>query len=104
MGSTPDLHAQSTTTVEEDKHSAGQRKVNLIWEFTQAFIALSVVSTVLIVAALIALVILKPDASEKAIGLAITAFLLLSNLASLIIGFYFGRTNHQKIGGVQLGR
>jgi len=28
------------------------------------------------------------------------AFLLLSNAFFLVIGFYFGRTNHQRIGGI----
>ena len=78
----------------------GQRRVNLIWEVMQASIALSVVGTVLYIAARISLLVLDINASEKQAAMAITAFMLLSNLVSLVIGFYFGRTNHQKTGGV----
>ena len=35
-------HVPSTTTKEEDLHSAGQRSVNMTWETTQRMIALSV--------------------------------------------------------------
>jgi hypothetical protein len=96
--------AIATTTSEEDRHTKSQRRVNLIWEFTQAMIALSVVFGVLFVSGKIALMALSSEPSERAMSLATTAFVLLSNLASLVIGFYFGRTNHQKIGGVQIGR
>jgi ABC-type uncharacterized transport system fused permease/ATPase subunit len=92
------------TTSEENLHSKSQRKVNLIWEFTQAFIAVSVVTTILLVASRLALGGISPTASERSISIATTAFVLLSNLASLVIGFYFGRTNHQRVGGVQSGR
>jgi len=74
--------------------TAGQRRVNLIWEFTQAFIAGTVVSTVLIVSAV--LVIKVGDNSDNKMG----AFVFLTGVANLVIGFYFGRTNHQRIGGV----
>lgn len=65
--------------------TAGQRRVNLIWESTQATIALGVTGTTLYVTA--------NTVSE-------TAFALLSNGFFLVIGFYFGRTNHQKTGGI----
>ena len=105
VAATPeDPPAQATTTTEEDRHTRNQRHVNLIWEFTQAFVAVSVVITVLYISARIALTALAPEATEKQSGLATTAFVLLSSLASLVIGFYFGRTNHQNVGGVQLGR
>jgi ABC-type uncharacterized transport system fused permease/ATPase subunit len=93
-----------TTTAEQDLHSHSQRKINLIWEVTQAVIALSVVNSVLWVAGRIALTVIEPAVSERTSGIATTAFVLLSNLASLVIGFYFGRTNHERIGGVNLGR
>lgn len=96
--------ARATTTSEENLHTKGQRTINLIWEITQALLALTVINTVLFVAGKLALSGVSPQATEKQISVAMTAFLLLSNLASLIIGFYFGRTNHQKIGGIQLGR
>lgn len=76
----------STTTKEEDRHSASQRQVNIIWETTQAFIAVSV-TIANIYAALTG--IESPP---------------LNNTFFLVVGFYFGRTNHQKVGGVNLGR
>jgi cobalamin synthase len=62
----------------------------LVWELTQAAIALSVTTGTMYVAARLALL----DPSRTA------AFLLLSNAFFLVIGFYFGRTNHQRTGGV----
>jgi hypothetical protein len=75
-----------TTTPEQDRHSLGQRRVNLIWEITQALIALAVT-----VATFIMLYVGKEAAA-------------LTNAFFLVIGFYFGRTNHQRVGGVELGR
>ncbi len=80
----------STTTSEQDRKTSGQRRINAIWEVTQAIIALAVTLQTLRVAAAIAL----KDAAQTA------AFLLLSNAFFLVIGFYFGRTNHQRQGGV----
>ena len=68
----------------------GQRRINLIWEATQSVIALLVTATTLYVAATLA-VSGKADAA---------AFLLLSNAFFLVVGFYFGRTNHTRVGGV----
>lgn len=79
-----------TTTAEENRKSAGQRQVNIIWEATQSIIALAVTSSTLYVAAKLS--ILNPTQTA--------AFLLLSNAFFLVIGFYFGRTNHQRVGGV----
>jgi hypothetical protein len=70
--------------------TAGQRRINVIWEMTQALIAVTVTWSTLYVAAMLAL----KDAGQTA------AFLLLSNAFFLVIGFYFGRTNHQRMGGV----
>ena len=70
--------------------SHGQRRVNLIWEVTQSVIALSVTITTLIASARLAIGDQAGDA----------AFLLLSNAFFLVIGFYFGRTNHTRTGGV----
>lgn len=72
----------ATTTEQEDITTAGQRKVNLIWELTQATIA------VLITGAMIFSEINKLDSVAIRMGF------------SLIVGFYFSRTNHQAIGGV----
>lgn len=85
---------EPTTTEEENRHSLGQRRINLIWEATQAVIAVAVTGATLYVSANLAL----SDDRQTA------AFLLLSNAFFLVIGFYFGRTNHQRIGGVDIGR
>lgn len=84
--------------------TAGQRNVNLMWETTQAKIAVAIVYIVLGVAATVTMMGMLPWATEKQLALAITAFLLLSNLSTLVIGFYYGRTNHQRVGGVDQGR
>lgn len=89
-----------TTTAAEEETKKGQRRVNLIWELMQALLALIVINTTLYVSARLALLTVDQTSSEKQLAMAITAFMLVSNLASLIIGFYFGRTNHQKVGGV----
>lgn len=86
--------AAPTTTSEENRHALGQRRVNLIWETTQAVIALAVTLATLYAATSLTL---RGNAGDA-------AFLLLSNAFFLVIGFYFGRTNHQRVGGVDIGR
>lgn len=71
-----------TTTVQEDLTIAGQRRVNLVWEFTQAGVA------VLITLAVIYCAVSRIVSPE------------LTNAFFLIVGFYFSRTNHQAIGGI----
>lgn len=70
------------TTAQEDLTHAGQRRVNLIWEFTQGVIAVA------ITAATIYTAINKIESD------------ILSNAFFLIVSMYFVRTNHQLIGGV----
>lgn len=85
-----DEPAKATTTEEEDRKTAGQRHINVMWETTQSRIAQAVVAANLIYAFVIPfLPQSKPDNA-----------LLLSNAFFLVIGFYFGRTNHTKTGGV----
>lgn len=79
---------------ETSLHTAGQRQINRIWEVTQAIIAIAVSTATLYVAATLSIY----NNGEMA------AFLLLSNAFFLVIGFYFGRTNHQRVGGVDIGR
>ena len=83
----PGNHVPSTTTREEDLHSASQRHINATWEYTQAAIA------ILVVSANVAGAFWLKESSP-----------LLGNAFFLIVGFYFGRTNHSRVGGVQLGR
>lgn len=70
-----------TTTEQEDVVTAGQRRVNLIWETVQATLAISITF------AIIYLAIVQTPAET------------ITNAFFLIVGFYFSRTNHQAIGG-----
>lgn len=79
--------------------SAGQRRVNLIWECTQAAIALLVVSITLVVFALSAREGVRGDTAQAVSSLN-ASLNALSNVLFLVVGFYFGRTNHVKTGGV----
>jgi hypothetical protein len=72
--------------------TAGQRRVNLTWEITQAIVAVVLTTGVLIVAGIL---IIRGDARAS------DALLLLSNAFFMIISQYFTRTNHTKVGGVQ---
>jgi hypothetical protein len=87
---------QSTTTAEQDRAAlrttesgdavrAGQRHINLIWESTQAVIAVAVTGAVIFAA-------LQGKDS-----------VLLGNAFTLIIAIYFVRMNHTKVGGVGPG-
>lgn len=87
-----------TTSAEQDRHSLGQRRVNLIWEGTQALIALSVIGATLGVDASVAVY------GSGATEVQSSALMQLNVMAALVTGFYFGRTNHQRVGGVELGR
>jgi hypothetical protein len=90
------LVAAPTSTEEEEKTSAGQRDTSMLWETTQRQIALSVISTALVVSAALAIF-------GKLLGspeLQLAAGVFLFGVANLVTGFYFGRTNHQRVGGV----
>jgi len=81
---------QPNTTAEQDLHTAGARRINVIWEFTQALIATSVVWAVLY-----SCVRLIGGAESRS-----DALLVLVGAFNLVIGFYFGRTNHARSGGM----
>lgn len=82
-----------TTTAEQDLNTAGQRHVNLKWENTQAFIAITVTIANMVAALYIVFTSKEPTTVALAIG-------LLSNSLFLVTGFYFSRTNHTAIGGI----
>ena len=84
---TTDPSNPARTTFQEDLTTASQRRINLIWEYTQAVIAISVV-IVSMIAAIIAMIYNKE----------ISAF--LSFVCGNVVGFYFSRTNHAAIGGI----
>lgn len=80
----------ATTTSQEDMTTAGQRKVNLIWEFTQAGLAALVVLSNVTVA--VFMVVQRIPFTEYPP--------ILSHSLFLIVGAYFNRTNHAAIGGI----
>lgn len=85
----PEESLTPNTTVQQDLTFLGQRKINLIWEYSQASIALIVVICNMIAALFNVL-------NHKDINVPP----VLSSSLFLVIGFYFGRTNHSQIGGV----
>lgn len=82
---------------EESLVAEGQRNINLIWEGTQKIVSHYGIGSA-IVAALYLIIFSDSET------LRIAAFTFLVGLANNIAGHYFGRTNHQRIGGVQQGR
>lgn len=88
-----DKNIAPTTTAAEDDIKIGQRRVNLIWETTQALVAVIVTASTLYVAGRLAVA----DGGNQA------AFLLLSNVFFMVVSTYFARTNHTRTGGVQSG-
>jgi len=79
----------AATTAQQDLTFAGQRRVNLIWEHTQAIIALVVVIAAMFVGIL---------AAFRSKGGDIPT--IISVAFGTVVGFYFSRTNHVAIGGV----
>lgn len=96
-----DLVASPTTSEEQDRGTAGQRAINLIWETTQRQLALSTIGCSLIVSVVLAIFGSVLNVPKE---LQIAAAVFLFGVANLVTGFYFGRTNHQRVGGVVQGR
>lgn len=86
----PEQSVAPTTTTQQDLVTHGQRRINLIWEVTQASIAVTVVLSNVTVA--IFMVISRIPFTEYPP--------ILSHSLFLIVGAYFNRTNHAAIGGV----
>ncbi len=78
-----------TTTAQEDLTTSGQRQINLLWERTQAIIALVVVMSTMAAGLFSAF-----TTSERQVPT------IMSVAFGTVIGFYFSRTNHAAIGGV----
>lgn len=85
----PPLTMPPNTTEQEDITTAGQRKINLIWEYTQCFIACFATVVIMLLGAYLAVVGRISD---------FPPFLGLSY--GMIMGVYFQRTNHVAIGGI----
>lgn len=99
---TPVLQDQSanpslaaTTTFQQDLTAAGNRYINVTWEDTQKKIALWAVGVALLVASVLAMAGKLLAAPE----LQLAAVVFIFGVANLIVGFYFGRTNHARNAG-----
>lgn len=77
-----DKNIAPTTTATEDLTHASQRQVHLVWEITQALIAISVTAAVIYAA------ILGKESQ------------LLGNAFTLIIAIYFVRVNHNAVSSI----
>lgn len=95
-----DASAQSNitdaVTTEHERVSAGQREINRLWEKTQSRVAQQVVAASLLVASVLAIFGKYLGSTE----IQLAAIVFLFGVANLVTGFYFGRTNHQRTGGV----
>lgn len=78
-----------TTTTQEDLTKAGQRRVNLIWEYTQAAIAITVVFCTMGAGLYLAI---HPGMEQIPT--------VMSMAFGTVVGFYFARTNHSTVGGI----
>lgn len=79
-----------TTTSEQDVTTASQRRINLIWEVTQATVAILVVLANMVVGVYQGIDGRGPHEFPT----------ILSSSLFLVIGFYFARTNHSATGGI----
>jgi hypothetical protein len=86
----PNPPVAPTTTVEQDLKSAGQRRINNVWEYTQAFISSAVVLTTC------AGIFMGSMARTPAEHVAFPPEWW--TILGLVIGFYFGRSNHARLG------
>lgn len=82
------------TTQQQDLTTAGQRRINVIWEYTQAYIAVFVITLALVADAYVAVRGVEIGTNQLA------ALMQLNVMSGLVIGFYFSRTNHAAIGGI----
>lgn len=92
----PDPPLAATTTTEEQRKAAGQPAINAVWENTQMRIALSVIWAALFVSSVLAVAGRLLGSAEVQLA----AIVFLFGVANLVTGFYFGRTNHQRTGGI----
>lgn len=82
----PDEHED----IETSRRTEGQRRINFIWEITQAIIALTTVGG--------GVAIMVRDSFANGDGAQVPT--TLSSMIFLVLGFYFARTNHSNVGGV----
>lgn len=92
----PDKSTQKARELETSLKSEGQRTTSMLWETTQKQIALYTIGLTLFSAVGSALF---GEWLKLGNDVRIAAFVFLYGAANLVIGFYFGRTNHQRVGG-----
>jgi hypothetical protein len=97
------IHAAARVAADKSRVD-DQQRISGIWERTQQVIALAVVLDVLAVSTLVVLIpalllLAGQPIDEAAKAAAVGGLLFLTSTTSLVIGFYFGRTNHQRVGG-----
>lgn len=88
--------AQEAEQAETILRTEGQRTVSMIWEVTQQKIALMTVGGGMMLASV---VVVGGEWLGLANDVRIAAFMFVAGAANLVIGFYYGRTNHQRVGG-----
>lgn len=87
--------APPTTTAEQDRRTKSQRQINNVWEYTQSYVAVVVVTTTALGVFIGRILQGNGDASTPSV-LPFPAEWW--TIVGLVIGFYFGRTNHSRIG------
>lgn len=99
-GSQPSVSNRATAQAAQESETSlrteGQRNVSMLWEVTQQRIALMVVGGGMMLAGLI---VIFGHWLELANDIRIAAFMFVAGAGNLVIGFYYGRTNHQRVGG-----
>lgn len=85
--------AAPTTTEEEDRGTAGQRTINVMWEGTQRVIAIGFAYGSIMICTYV--IILGPT------DLKLAALTYILTMGATVNQSYFTRTNHTKVGGVK---
>lgn len=88
---TPAAQEIKATRLSDAEKLAVERhqKINMVWEYTQAYMAILVITVVLATSCFIA--VTTKDEDKRFVALA-----FMIGLANLVAGFYFGRTNHTR--------
>ena len=102
----PDLPpVPPTTTAQQDATLSSQRRINLIWEITQAIIAIGITAANIyanlrppVVGSFITLSL--ESGGQLVLPTSSASTTVLTSAFFLIVGFYFSRTNHAAIGGI----
>jgi hypothetical protein len=93
----PVRQAQTANESERALRSKGQRDTSELWEETQRDLALLTVRGT-VAAAFVAAIFGAWLHIIDSVRMA--AFVFLYGIANLVVGFYFGRTNHTRVGGI----